>query len=49
MWHERAQIEKGEEKLLDFELLLAPHTEHADQAVSEIRTALQRMTNRDGR
>lgn len=43
MWYEAALRELGQEKSLDLELSLVPHTENPDRAVADMRFALDRM------
>ena len=46
MWYERARVERGEEKLLDLQLVIAPHTENATDTVRNLQRALQKMIDK---
>jgi hypothetical protein len=43
MWYEASLQETGQEKSLDLEVSLIPHTENPDRAVADMRFALERM------
>jgi hypothetical protein len=44
LWHERAGIERGYEKLLELDVSLVPHTEEPDKTCRELREHLIKMT-----
>jgi hypothetical protein len=44
LWHERAAVEQGFEKLLDLQVSLVPHTEHPNESLREIREQIVKMT-----
>lgn len=44
LWHERACVERGEEKLLDLQISVTPHTERPDKAFAQLQKALRQMT-----
>jgi len=41
-------VERGEEKLLDLQISITPHTEHPDEAFRRLRKALEGMTKHHG-
>jgi hypothetical protein len=43
MWHESALQELGQDKSLDLEVSLIPHTEDPDRAIADMRFFLERM------
>ena len=44
LWHERAGVERGFEKLLELDVSLVPHTEEPDKAAKQLREHLIKMT-----
>jgi len=40
MWYEKALQKMGEEKELDLNIAVLPHSENADKAVKELRAML---------
>ena len=46
MWYEQALQELGQEKSLDLEVSLVPHTENPDRAVADMRFVLGQMGKR---
>jgi hypothetical protein len=46
LWNGQARIDRGEEKLLDLQLVVAPHTERADEFVRKLQRSLEEMTER---
>src|SRR6266436_9673396 len=39
LWYERARIERGEEKLMDLQLFISPHTKDPEQTVRDLQHA----------
>jgi hypothetical protein len=46
MWYEEAFSQIGEQKLLDLDLLLTPHLENPQEAVTRIQRTLKGMMKR---
>jgi hypothetical protein len=49
LWYQRAGIERGEEKLIDMDVSLVPHTENPTQSFRDMRKILIEMTQQNGR
>jgi hypothetical protein len=49
LWYKRVGIERGEEKLIDLDVSIVPHTEHPDRSLKEVRQSLIEMTQQNGR
>jgi hypothetical protein len=47
MWYEIALRKMGEEKELDLNIAVVPHTENADRAIKELRSMLSALGRKD--